>query len=76
MPRPTETDKEREDLFIERCRKDIGVLTFETEMLLRYGFISGATECGQVAYREGIETQRHAVLSALGAVPAGKAYNP
>jgi hypothetical protein len=61
------TQKEREDRFIEKCRKDFGVLTYEAELLLRYGFSAGADELGYVAYAEGIEAQRARVLGALGA---------
>ncbi len=61
------TQKDREDRFIEKCRKDFGVLTYESELLLRYGFGAGADELGYVAYTEGIEDQRSRVLGALGA---------
>jgi hypothetical protein len=64
------TQKEREDRFIERCRKDLGSkLTWESELLLRYGFAAGASELGVVAYAAGVETQRASVLAVLGAAP-------
>jgi len=50
------TQKEREDRFIDRCRKEIGTLTSSAELLLRYGFAAG------------IDAQRETVLGALGAV--------
>jgi hypothetical protein len=61
------TQKDREDRFIEKCRKNFGGLTWESELLLRYGFAAGAAELGKVAYAAGVETQREAVLDALGA---------
>ena len=61
------TQKDREDRFIEQCRKDFGVLTWESELLLRYGFSAGADELGRVAYAEGMDAQRSRVLDALGA---------
>ena len=61
------TDKEREDRFIERCKKDFGTLTWESELLLRYAYAAGASELGRVAFAEGVEVQRHRVLDALGA---------
>jgi hypothetical protein len=61
------TQKDREDRFIEKCRKDFGVLTWESELLLRHGFAAGAAELGKVAYAAGIERQREDVLDALGA---------
>lgn len=63
------TQKEREDRFIERCRKEFGVLTWESELLLRYGFSVGASELSKAAYAAGVETQRAAVLDVLGATP-------
>lgn len=70
------TQKEHEDRFIERCRKKFGGLTFESELLLRYGFAAGADELGTIAYASGVETQRGAVLDALGAVASKKAALP
>ena len=66
------TQKEREDRFIEKCRKDFGVLTYESELLLRYGFGAGADELGDVGYAEGVGAQRARVLGALGAAPLMK----
>lgn len=63
------TQKDHEDRFIEQCRKTIGTLTWESEMLLRYGFAAGAQELGRVAYASGIDAQRTQVLEALGALP-------
>lgn len=61
-------NKVREDRFIEQCKKHFGKLTWESELLLRYGFAAGAEELGRVAYSEGVEAQRTSVLDALGAV--------
>jgi hypothetical protein len=61
------TERDREDRFIERCKKDFGALTYESELLLRYGYSAGASELGQIAYVEGVEAQRDRVLDALGA---------
>lgn len=63
------TQKDHEDRFIEKCRKDIGTLTYESELLLRHGFSAGAQELGRVAYACGINEQRDKVLDALGAAP-------
>ena len=68
------TLKERENRFVEECRKDFGVLTWESELLLRYAFSRGAQEVGRVAYAGGMEAQRSRVLEALGA--AGKDEGP
>lgn len=62
------TQWDRQDRFIERCRKEFGSLTCEAEMLLRHGFTAGADELGTVAYAAGVGAQRGAVLDALGAV--------
>ena len=62
------TQRERENHFIERCKKAFGVLTWESELLLRYGLSAGAEELGRVAYDEGMHVQRTQVLDALGAV--------
>ena len=61
------TERDREDRFIERCKQDFGTLTWESELLLRYAYSSGASELGQIAYVEGVEAQRNQVLDALGA---------
>lgn len=61
------TTKEREDRFIEKCRVHFGTLSWEGELLLRYGFAAGAAELRDVAYVEGVEAQQAAVLAALGA---------
>lgn len=66
------TERDREDRFIERCKKDFGKLTYESELLLRYGYSAGASELGQVAYVEGVEAQRDRVLDALGAASKRK----
>ena len=66
------TQKEREDRFIEECRKNGLPLTFEAEMLLRYGYAAGADELGRVAYAKGVYEQREGVLTALGAAPRRK----
>ncbi len=63
------TQKDREDRFIAKCKKDFGVLSWESEMLLRYGYSAGAAELGSVAFDEGMDAQRESVLSALGAAP-------
>lgn len=62
------TLKERENRFVKECRKDFGVLTWESELLLRYAFSRGAQEVGRVAYAGGMAEQRSRVLEALGAV--------
>jgi len=67
------TLREREDRFIEKCRKDFGSLGFETEQLLRYGFSAGAQELEQAAFVEGVEAQQVRVLQALGAGKGGLA---
>lgn len=61
------TLKERENRFVEECRKDFGVLTWESELLLRYAFARGAQEVGRAAYAGGVQAQREHVLAALGA---------
>jgi hypothetical protein len=61
------TIKEREDRFIERCRKEFGGLSWESEQLLRWGFGSGALELSEAAYVAGMAAQRTNVLAALGA---------
>jgi len=61
------TQKDHEDRFIAQCPKNIGTLTWESELLLRYGFAAGAQELGRVAYVEGIDDQCARVLDALGA---------
>lgn len=61
------TLKERENHFIEECRKDFGALTWESELLLRYAFSRGAQKVGRVAYAGGMQAQRDRVLEALGA---------
>ncbi len=70
------TQRDREDLFIERCRKDLGMLTWESELLLRYGYSAGAQELGRVAYGEGMDDQRELVLAALGAAPRKERPQP
>lgn len=70
------TDKEREDRFVEQCRKDLGTLTWESELLLRYGFSAGARELSRVAYAEGVDAQRSTVLAALGAAPRKESSPP
>ena len=70
------TLKERENRFVEECRKDFGVLTWESELLLRYAFARGAQEVGRAAYAGGMEAQRSRVLEALGAVPKGEMDQP
>ena len=65
------TLKEREDRFIETCKESMPV-TFESEILLRFGYSSGARELDEVAYARGMEVQRARVLGALGAM----AMNP
>ena len=70
------TKKDREDRFIEQCRKDFGALTTEAELLLRYGYMAGADEMGGVAYINGVTAQRHLVLDALGAVESKKSPLP
>ena len=61
------TLKDRENCFIEEYRDEVGVLTWESELLLRYAFTRGAQEFGRVAYTGGVEAQRVRVLDALGA---------
>jgi hypothetical protein len=70
------TQKEREDRFIERCRREFGGLTWESELLLRYGFAAGADELGTIAYASGVEVQRSTALDALGAVASKKVAPP
>ncbi len=70
------TQKEREDRFIDRCRQEIGTLTYEAELLLRYGFSAGADELSTVAYTAGIDAQRETVLGALGAVARKETARP
>ena len=63
------TPKEREDRFVAQLRKESGgVLSWESELLLRHGFAAGANELSRVAYTAGIEAQQAAVLDVLGAV--------
>lgn len=64
------TSKEREDRFIAKCREDFGALTWETELLLRYGYAAGASEHTPLAYQAGILDQRDRVLAALHAADA------
>ena len=45
--------KDREDRFIERCKKEFGTLTWESELLLRYAYAAGANELGRAAFAEG-----------------------
>lgn len=61
------TQKDREDRFVDQCKKEFGTLTWESELLLRYGYSAGADELGRVAYAEGVDAQRANVLQALGA---------
>ncbi len=70
------TRKDREDRFIDRCRKEFGSLTYESELLLRHGFAAGADELSETAYVAGVEAQRGAVLVALGAMPSSKGVHP
>ena len=70
------TQKDREDRFIERCKKEFGVLTWESELLLRYGYSAGADEMGNVAYAEGVDVQRNRVLDALGATARKERFLP
>lgn len=58
---------DHEDRFIEACREEFGGLTFEAELLLRYGYAAGAREVGRIAYANGQTVQRLRVLDALGA---------
>ena len=62
------TLKVREDWFVAQFRKECGVLSWQSERLLRHGFAAGANELSRVAYTAGIESQQAAVLDALGAV--------
>ncbi len=59
----------REDHFILQCQKDFGKLTWESELLLRYGYAAGARDMGHVAYEAGVDEQRQRVLDVLGAQP-------
>lgn len=70
------TQKEREDRFIEKCRKDFKELNWESEQLLRFGYSSGAAELGRVAYVSGQDAQRERVLDALGAVASKETALP
>ena len=70
------TQKDREDRFIERCKKEFGTLTWESELLLRHGYTAGANEMGCVAYAEGIDDQRDRVLDALGAAARKESFLP
>ena len=70
------TLKDREQRFIDECRKDFGTLTWESELLLRYAFSRGAQEVGRVAYAGGMQTQRSRVLEAIGAVPREETAEP
>ena len=70
------TQKDREDRFIERCKKEFGVLTWESELLLRYGYAAGADEMGNAAYAEGVDVQRNRVLDALGATARKERFLP
>lgn len=63
------TLKDREDRFIEACRKDFNDLTFESERLLRWGFSHGAEELFHDAFEMGARAQRESVLRLLGATP-------
>lgn len=64
------TLKEREDRFIDQLKGDGHPMTFESEILLRYGFGAGARELKEAAFEAGVEHQRGTVLASLGAVPA------
>lgn len=66
------TRQAREDRFIAQCKKEFGSLSWEAELLLRYGFAAGAAELSNVAYVAGVESQRKNVLDALGAVSSNK----
>jgi len=70
------TQKNRENRFIERCTKEFGTLSRESELLLRYGFSAGAEELGRVAFGEGVHVQRARVLDALGAVERKECPQP
>jgi hypothetical protein len=70
------TQKDHEDRFIEKCRKDFGALTWESELLLRYGFSTAAAELGRIAYAEGMEAQRSQVLDVLGAASQKERVRP
>jgi hypothetical protein len=62
------TRKDYEDAFIERCKKENGFrMTFETEILLRYGYSEGAAEMGRIGFVAGVTRQKADVLAALGA---------
>lgn len=62
------TLKVRVDQFILQCKKDFGRLTWEFELLLRYGYSAGARDMGHVAYNGGIDERQH-MLSIFGAQP-------
>ena len=70
------TERDRENAFIERCKQDLGTLTWESELLLRYGYAAGTSELGQIAYVKGVEAQRERVLDALGAASKKKQALP
>jgi hypothetical protein len=70
------TIKARENRFIETCKNNFGPLTFEAELLLRWGFLQGAQEVGNVAYLEGMDEQRTKVLDALGAARRKETFAP
>jgi hypothetical protein len=68
------TLQERENRFIQECRKNFGTLTFEAEQLLRWGFSRGAEELSHAGFLHGVRAQRGYVLEALGAAP--QKYEP
>lgn len=59
----------REDHFILRCKKDFGRLTWESELLLRFGYAAGARDMGHVAYDADADERRQRVLHVLGPQP-------
>lgn len=62
------TRKDLENRFIEQCKKDFGSLTWEHELIFRYGFAAGASALGDAAWGDGYATHRAEVLDAIGAV--------
>lgn len=63
------TMRVREDHFILQCLKEFGGLTWESELLLRYGYAAGARDMGHIGYDAGGDERRQRVLSLLGAQP-------
>lgn len=59
--------KDREDAFVEEFKKSTGrPMTYETEVILRFGFRKGAEEFYEIGRYDGVTAQQGRVASALG----------